>query len=72
MVAFRAMFKEGDVVREKSGGSPMVVTGVSGNRVSCMWFADKEQRTGDFEADALQIIENSPPHRRSIDDGPWV
>ena len=41
-----ANFKEGDVVVLKSGGPPMTVKSIQGNRVICVWW---DEKTNDFK-----------------------
>jgi uncharacterized protein YodC (DUF2158 family) len=49
-------FKTGDVVRLKSGGPPMTVTGMSQTgSVICQWFWNNKMESGSFPPDALEL-----------------
>lgn len=49
-------FKEGDVVRLKSGGPKMTVTHVDASRIcSCAWFSGAAVHRSEFFAGALKL-----------------
>lgn len=57
-------WKVGDVVQLKSGGPAMTVTyygpGFSRDTiVTCQWFVNNEQKSGDFPPEALKAYEGS-------------
>lgn len=51
-------YKEGDIVKLKSGGPPMTVESftnyVSYMRYRCLWFVDGNLYSGDFREEVLQ------------------
>ena len=52
-------FKEGDIVKLKSGSPNMTVTderGTDGN-VECKWFAGSKLQTGRFHPESLEYVE---------------
>lgn len=56
--------KAGDVVRLKSGGPTMTVTGfnaMAANRVMVAWFDDKELRTASIHSEALEVTTKGEP-----------
>lgn len=54
-------FKEGDVVRLKSGGPKMTVVDVDAARgvCACAWFAGNDVHRDDFRATALKLDDGS-------------
>ena len=56
------LFKEGDVVRLKSGGPNMTVNGVQGDAIEVTWFEDgKKLKTSVFSNEVL--IASSIPEK---------
>ena len=51
-------FKDGDVVRLKSGGPKMTVSEVSGSDCNCQWFDEKKLLFGYFNSEALVKVED--------------
>ncbi len=50
-------FNKGDIVELKSGGPPMTVAQVEGERVLCQWFDGKSPAAQRFDAATLKISE---------------
>ncbi len=53
-------FKEGDIVKLKSGGPDMTVTNPKslGDQVVCKWFAGSKVQEGKFHPDSLEHVED--------------
>lgn len=47
-------FQEGDVVQMKSGGPKMTVEGYEDGLVVCVWFEEKNKKTGAFKEGTIQ------------------
>lgn len=51
-------FKPGDVVELKSGGPQMTISYISGDKVDCVWFEGKQQKSGTFRVAMLRTPED--------------
>jgi len=54
-------FKPGDIVRLKSGGPEMTITGISYNEDEwkCSWFGGKKLEHGEFPPEAIEGVAKS-------------
>ena len=61
-----ADFKPGDVVRLKSGGPNMTVTGRHSEtgRILCQWFVGTKLERGTFTPDALVFVDESESKKK--------
>jgi uncharacterized protein YodC (DUF2158 family) len=57
-------FKPGDVVTLKSGGQPMTVAAVDGDKVECIWIGEE----GDFFRETIPAVALEPENDEDEDD----
>jgi len=57
---FKGIFKEGDVVKSKSGGPLMTVEKYRKDVVKCVWFSGNEVRRDFFRQETLVLVIDKP------------